>query len=322
MTAILHRTERDGSTSLWLGTDGYGVAVWHAGVWRRIGAGSGAIGNDTVLALAESRAIGDRRLVWVGSRNGGLSSFDGERWRRFDQAGGALPGDLVQAVLETVDAQGRGTLWVGTRNGLAEFDGTRWRQVGDEPGSPAGSILSLVGSQNRAGEPELWVGTTNGLFLHVGESWRNWDDRTGMPNSSIQSLHESVGEDGQRTLWIGTDGGGAMLLGMDEPGATPTPLSDFGSTLAPNGSIYSILEDRDRRIYLSTNGGVTRLTQTGTGGYRGKSSAPNTDCRSIRATVAPVWWMLAAGCGSEPLAVPPLSTRRRNFTTIARSGFA
>ncbi|MEO8195394.1 MAG: diguanylate cyclase [Thermoanaerobaculia bacterium] len=264
VTAILQRVESDGATSLWLGTDGYGVAVWRAGNWSRLDAGSGAIDN-TVLALAESRSIGGRPLVWVGSRNGGVASFDGERWRRFDQAGGALPSDLVQALLETAEPGGRGTLWVGTRKGLAAFDGEHWRRSGVEPGFPAESVLSLLGSRGRGGAPELWVGTTNGLYLLAGGSWRHWNEHPGLRNRSVQSLHERTSQDGHRSLWIGTDGGGLALLAMDDPDAAPLPLSDRGSPALPNGSIYSILEDREGRIYVSTNSGVSRLTPIASG---------------------------------------------------------
>lgn len=266
VTAILQRAEADGSVSLWLGTDGYGIALWRDGAWKRIETRSGAIGHNTVLALAETQAIGNRRRVWVGTRNGGLSSFDGERWQRYDHARGALPSDLVQALVETVDA-GRGTLWVGTRNGLAAFDGERWRRSGEVAGFPESSILSLLGSRNRAGTRELWVGATNGLFRFSGGIWKNWNQHDGLRNSAIQSLHESVGKDGRRTLWIGTDGGGVAVLEMDDPAPEPKPLSTLGSPALPNGSVYSILEDRERRIYVLTNSGVSRLTPT-SAGYR------------------------------------------------------
>lgn len=265
VTSILQRAEDDGSTSLWLGTDGYGVAVWKTGVWRRIDSASGAIGNNTVLALAESQAVGGRRQVWVGSRNGGVASFDGERWRRFDEAGGALPSDLVQALLETVDAQGRATLWVGTRNGLAAFDGSQWRKSGVEPGFPTDSTLSLLASRDHAGGAELWVGTTNGLYRFAGGSWRNWSARAELRNRSVQSLHANIAGDGRRTLWIGTDGGGIAVLDMDAADPAPRPLTDSGSSGLPSGSIYSILEDREGRIYVSTNNGVSRLTASSAG---------------------------------------------------------
>jgi diguanylate cyclase (GGDEF)-like protein len=264
-TAILQRAEADGSAELWIGTDGYGIAVWKRGVWKRIEAGPGSIGHNTVQALAETRAIGGRRQVWVGTRNGGLSSFDGERWRRYDEANGALPSDLVQALVETVDAAGRGTLWVGTRNGLAAFDGERWRRAGQASGFPEGSVLSLLAARGRTGAVELWVGTTNGLFRFARGAWKSWDDRPGLRNSAVQSLHESIGEDGRRTLWIGTDGGGLALLGMDDTEPQPKPLTELGSPALPNGSVYSILEDRERRIYALTNRGVSRLTPSGSG---------------------------------------------------------
>ncbi len=265
VTAILQRAEADGSRSLWLGTDGYGVAVWRSGSWQRVDSASGAIGNNTVLALAESRAVGGGRRVWVGSRNGGLASFDGERWRRYDRKSGALPSDLVQAVLETVDEQERGTLWVGTRNGLAAFDGVRWRHGEGETAYPAVSILSLLGSRAADGTPELWVGTTSGLFRFAHGLWKNWNEPSGLRNRSVQALYESRGTDGRRTLWIGTDGGGIALLAMDEADPEPRPLSEFGSPALPNGSIYSILADRAGRIYASTNEGVSRLTPSATG---------------------------------------------------------
>ncbi|MEO8276426.1 MAG: diguanylate cyclase [Thermoanaerobaculia bacterium] len=261
VTAILQRAEDDGSDSLWLGTDGYGVALWRHGVWRRIDTQSGEIGHNTVLALTESRSIGGRRIVWVGTRNGGLASFDGERWRRYTQANGALPNDLVQTVLET-EHRGKGTLWVGTRSGLAAYDGEHWRRADDSAGFPATSILSLLGSHDAQGDEELWVGSTSGLFRYAGGKWTNWDQKSGLRNAAVQSLHESRALDGRRTLWIGTDGGGVALLAMDDPAPQPRPFAGAGSPALPNGSVYSILEDSSRRLYLLTNSGVSRLTPT------------------------------------------------------------
>jgi diguanylate cyclase (GGDEF)-like protein len=88
-----------------------------------------------------------------------------------------------------------------------------------------------------------------------------------MPNRSIQSLREIVGEDGRRTLWIGTDGGGVMVLPMDDPDPAPRTLAEHGVAVLPNQTIYTILEDRRQRIYVSSNRGVTRLTPTD-GGFR------------------------------------------------------
>lgn len=272
VTAILQRRESDGSTSLWLGTDGYGVALFRDGVWSRIDHASGAIGNDTVLALAESKQVGGRSLVWVGTRNGGLASFDGARWRHYRQATGELPSDLVQTVLETTDDQGRARLWVGTRSGLASFDGDRWQHGSPEAGFPTGSVLSLAAAQGPDGRRELWVGTAAGLYRLAGGRWASWLEGAGLRNRSIQSLHVSVARNGERTLWIGTDGAGAALLAMDDPTAAPRGLAELGSPALSKGTVYGLLEDRQGRIYASTNRGVTRLIANAAGFRRDEFS--------------------------------------------------
>ena len=65
-------------------------------------------------------------------------------------AADGLPSNTVYAIAQ--DAEG--TLWIGTRNGLASFDGSRFRSWKDY-----GRVNALtVDRQNR-----LWVGTAEGL---------------------------------------------------------------------------------------------------------------------------------------------------------------
>ena len=122
-SALLVRPDGADGIELWAGLDGRGLALWRQGTWRRFDRASGALANDTVLALAETRHIGGGPRVWAGTRNGGLASWDGTRWSRFDRAGGALPHDLVQSLLEVTQRDGTGRLWVGTRGGAVVFDG-------------------------------------------------------------------------------------------------------------------------------------------------------------------------------------------------------
>jgi diguanylate cyclase (GGDEF)-like protein len=89
--------------------------------------------------------------------------------------------------------------------------------------------------------------------------------REGLANSSVQSLHIETAPSGQRTVWIGTDGGGAFLLDADRREAAPEPLASRGYPALPNGSVYAILEDAARRIYVLTNRGVTRLSRAAEG---------------------------------------------------------
>lgn len=266
VNALLLRREAGGRASLWLGTDGYGLAVRRHGEWSRIDVASGALGNDTVTAIAETRAVGGRSALWVGTRNGGLARLEGERWSRFDSAGGALPNDTVQALVEGIDDHGRGTLWIGTREGLVAFDGERFRRAGESGPYPNEAVTSLAAVRAPDGALEIWVGTVEGLWRHRGSGWKKWDRRDGLHNPSVQALHFESSAGGERTVWIGSDGGGVYLLDPDAPGTTARTLADAGLPPVPNGSIYSILRDAEGRIYVLTNRGVSRLTRSPGGG--------------------------------------------------------
>ena len=259
ISALLLRPDGEGGEELWLGTDGYGVAVLREGAWVRHSRATGALGNDTVFALAESQQIGSGRQVWVGTRNGGVSRWDGRNWTRFDQAGGALPNDLVQALLETVDESGRGRLWVGTREGLASFDGESWTIADPAAGWPSSSVLSLLEERDANGRATLWIGTSSGLYRRRADGIRQWSEPEGLPNATVHALHLRRGASGRRELWLGTDGGGAAVLDPDDEAARLRPPVDLGVPRLPNQVVYSILEDRNGALYLPTNRGVVRL---------------------------------------------------------------
>ena len=215
----------------------------------------------------------------------------------------------------------RGTLWVGTRNGLAEFDGTRWRQAGDEPGSPAGSILSLVGSQNRDGEPELWVGTTNGLFRHVGGSWRNWDDRTGCrtaPSSRCTraSARTASGRSGSAPTAVGRCSSGWTTPAQRRHAVrsrlhSPQRL-DLLDTRGPRPADLPVHEWRGHAADADRNRGYPREEFT----HRTRTAAQSGQPRRRSGGRS------RPALGRNHRRCRRLRPRRRNSATIARSGFA
>ncbi len=61
------------------------------------------------------------------------------------------------------------------------------------------------------------------------------------------------------------------------PDPSRRPLSELGSPALSNGSVYSILEDRERRIYISTNSRRLAAHPTATAAFARRSSPPITD---------------------------------------------
>jgi len=259
IASLLVADDAPGGPELWLGTDGFGLARWKQGEWRRFDRDSGALGNDAVFALAETRRLGARRQIWAATRNGGLSAWDGSTWRRYDREGGELPSDLVQTLLPTSGPDTEERLWVGTREGLARFDGRRWEALSAADGWPESSILALLEDRDEESRWALWIGTSTGLYRDRGGELRRWGEEEGLSNPAVHSLHVRRLADGRRQLWLGTDGGGVFVLDPDQDSAKLVSLASLGFPELPNGVIYAILEDREGRLYLPTNRGVVRI---------------------------------------------------------------
>ena len=95
---------------------------------------------------------------------GGICQVDG-RWRgeererefvrRVWQVEDGLPQNSVLAVLQARE----GYLWLGTANGLARFDGVRFKVFGLADGLPG--LLVRVLLEDREGT--LWIGTGSGF---------------------------------------------------------------------------------------------------------------------------------------------------------------
>jgi len=255
---VIGRTD-GGRTRVWFGTDGGGLFSLAEDRWSAYSVASGHLPSDFVQALLETYDQRGRPVVWVGTRNGGVVRLHGDTSTAYSESSGALPNDLVQALLETTDDDGVATLWVGTRDGLATFRDGRWAVVDSSDGLPHNSVLSLLETRSATGESTLWVGTADGLARRRAGAWTAVDLTGVVANRSIQCLQQTTAADGRHYLWIGTDGGGAARLNLDRDAGWLT-LTDVGPTPLPNNVVYSVLEDREQRIYLLTNRGVARLT--------------------------------------------------------------
>ncbi|NOT63239.1 MAG: response regulator [Acidobacteria bacterium] len=135
---------RDGS--LWLGTDGGGVAQFknNAFGWRNTKSG---LANDRVTALSEARD----GSVWMGT-DGGVSVWRNGTITSYARKDG-LPADTIWTLRETRD----GEVWAGTDGGRAVWRANQWTAL---PNNESTIVLSLL--EDREGS--LWIGTqTNGL---------------------------------------------------------------------------------------------------------------------------------------------------------------
>jgi signal transduction histidine kinase/ligand-binding sensor domain-containing protein len=281
----------DGSSEIWVGTGGGGLARFARSAWSVHDAASGALPDDRVLALCAGEDENGRPVVWAGT-NGGLARFANDRWEvvhasekdgahgRTASGGtnGGLPNEGVLCLLETRDEDGDRALLVGTMGGgLARFANGRWSIFNTTNGLPNDVVVSLLETAAPAGADgsgrALWVGTSGGgLACHAGGRWTVFDSASGLPNDVVISLLETGAEGGpspppgertagyRRTLWVGTHGGGVVRMNLDAAGARWVTFSEETRPALPSDSIYQLRQDASGRVYLFTSRGVARLT--------------------------------------------------------------
>jgi len=108
-----------------------------------------------------------------------------------------LPQNSVNAVVQTGD----GYLWLGTQDGLARFDGMRFKPFSLKDGLPSVSISSLLVDH----EGTLWIGTSGSGLCRLKQG--RIEIISGSDNQPGSDTIKCLAEDATGRLWVGTDGG-------------------------------------------------------------------------------------------------------------------
>lgn len=249
--------DRDGS--LWVGTYGGGLYRYDGSRFEVFGPGDG-LGSALIRTLYRDR--GGR--LWVGTHEGGVSFRDRGRFRTLRSADG-LSNDTVRVVYE--DREGR--LWIGTNAaGLNLWTGDRLLSYAVKPGplAPYGPADALSSDNVLAlwedAQGTLWIGTDGGGL------WRLREGRIEPPAAreafGVNGVRQLLEDSGGR-LWIGTDGGGLDL--RVRHGARSAAHPERGWRLEaltsrdglPSDIVLSLLEDRERNLWVGTRDGLLRL---------------------------------------------------------------
>lgn len=178
--------------------------------------------------------------IWLGAANG-IFRFDGQNLVQLDLDAAGLRGSQVFAV--TIGPDGR--VWVGGdgEDGIACFDGTRWRYYstvyGANPPSPD-VISSLVDAQGR-----VWLGTDRGVTVYDGATWTTYTtDNSALLDNRVQA----IAQDSTGRIWLGTSRGINLVAG-----STITALEPA----APNPDVNDILFDRQGRVWTGHSEGLS-----------------------------------------------------------------
>ena len=154
----------------------------------------------------------------------------------------------VQSIAQTSD----GYLWLATEIGLIRFDGVRFvpSGAGAGPPVPSGEIFSLLATRDGT----LWIGTLNGL---VGWHEGKVIEYPELAGKGIVSLLE----DQTGTVWAGGPG---ELCAIRQRTTQCSPVEGGGDRAVLYGDrgnvVYSLYEDKDRRLWAGTELGLWQWT--------------------------------------------------------------
>jgi len=267
VTAIIE----DFEGNLWFGTYGGGVC--------RLG-GEKVLNWEATEGFSYPNVYGieeDRDgCLWFGTNGGGVSRLCQGKFTAFTTSDG-LPHNKVLAVFQAHDK----AMWFGTLNGVARFDGRRWRVLDTRKGLSHNVVydigedelgrmyfatfegLSIVDGThikvlrkkdglagNRInyilfGRDALWLATDHGISEIRGEEIHNWDASDGLPSEFINHLFE----DASGSIWAATSLGLARI----ENGSVTSWDSSDGLS---NDNCTVLLPGGDRKLWIGTNRGV------------------------------------------------------------------
>lgn len=168
--------------------------------------------------------------------------------RRFSTADG-LPSNVVHAVLE----DRHGYLWFASDDGLARFDGRRFRTWRREQGLPDNQVLAMADDAS----DQIWLGTAQGQLVRLSSDRKQievFDAHRFPAMQGAAVLAVLPGHAGE--VWFGTRGNGLFRLGADRR------LRQFLPTVRGDGVPDRVIEhlafSPDGSLWVGTPGGLAR----------------------------------------------------------------
>ncbi|MBO0357716.1 hypothetical protein J0X19_07145 [Hymenobacter sp. BT186] len=250
---------------VWVGTEEHGIVCYDPATGRRQQfrhnpTDPGSIAQNYVRALCFDK----QGRLWVGTQNQGLDCLEPGstrfvHYRHNPSQSNSLADDMIQSVYE--DRQG--TLWVGHNGGgLSCYNPTtgRFTAFRHNPGNPHSLPNNFVRATFQDRQGRFWVATGGGGLSRYDVKTNQFttfraDGR--VPHSLSSNSVRCIFQDRRGVLWVGTEGGGFSQLQDAQRGRFTTFREAQG---LPNDVVYSMLEDNQGYLWLSTNKGLARFS--------------------------------------------------------------
>lgn len=256
---LVNAIYEDDSNTLWVGVVEGGLSYRRPGerVFNHLSTDNSALPHNSVSALAGDGSGG----LWVGTWGEGVVVLDRADPHKVLMRPSFYPGSHHRNVYIgslQYDPYNEG-MWIGTRDGLFFCDmatGEMIRPI-DASDAVSGSIGCVIDHRKH-----LWLGSFDALYdidltSRTGDKWqyRKLDSKLDSPGSGIRDHVTSLYVTRDGTLLVGSSVYGAYIRRVGEDGRERFVNMTTADGL-PHNSVMGILEDNQRKIWVSTYDGL------------------------------------------------------------------
>lgn len=195
----------------------------------------------------------DGDQLWIGTFSRGIDVLDlnSRKFKNYSYSKND-PFTINNDCVFSMYKDSRGDIYVGTPYGLSRYDRKKnnFIRIPEVPAFIYDIREDYLGS--------LWVASySDGAyrFDYKTETWKNYPYQPGDKKGIAFNKLTCVYPDGKQRLWFATEGRGICKYNYETDDFTTIDERDG----LPNNVVYSILDDKYGNIWLSSNGGISRL---------------------------------------------------------------
>ncbi|ARD44278.1 hybrid sensor histidine kinase/response regulator [Colwellia sp. PAMC 21821] len=252
------------------------VAIWvatYGGLTRLNSDGNvqQIINKDSVPALSDARVMtvrGDGNTLWFGTRGGGLSKLDVDTQQITNYINDPdNPHSLSFNSVISIFQDEAGNIWIGTFGGGLNYlpvGSDKFIHYRNDENNPRSINSDYVLAVYQLLNGKIVVGTTVGINLldPVNLDFDHIEHQPDNVDSLSAPMAWAFYQDSMAQLWVGTQGGGLNKWLPKDFNALNNSFTHFDSLSGlPSSHIYSIQDDDNGNLWLSSTAGLTRFNK-------------------------------------------------------------
>ena len=249
---------KDKSGSIWMGSSGGGVNVYHKKNlkfqhFKKDPQDENSIKSNVVFSFLED----SDSLLWVGTYEGGLTVFDRENETSFHM--GQVSRDIIHNTILALHEDKDRIIWIGYYGGGIQWYDKKSKKIIKTIKAGKGSISNnTIFCFNEDSEGNVWIGNFRGLDIFIKETGEfiHLDEESGLSNNVVTDI---VFDNDYKTAWISTLKGGINRLEIGQSyEITKYPKEDQEKGIS-NNRVNALHIDFNGDLWVATNNGLNRV---------------------------------------------------------------